>query len=687
MVVGYGQEKKPDEERVLKMEQYELQALLRGLPVGVAVLKGEDGLRFEEVNEAFLHEEGYLRKELLRDNRLFTDYICREDRSGFEDMTERCREGKQTERMELRFIGRDKKPHWSMVQCRLYTCRDAAPYYLLAVWNIDERKKLEHQLEKGEKKLNSRLAEELRLDPLTRLLNKVATADAIAQAIKEEPGETHVLFLIDIDNFKQVNDTFGHTVGDTVILDEAQAIAKQFTGDCLVGRIGGDEFLAFMKHTTVEQAEQCAKRLCGETPKQLIGDDAVVNVTLSVGIAVYGVDASDYETLFQMADQAMYHIKRDGKNGFHFAKKGEEKAAPGTGRRERMEVEGYARGRDTDKEFLHFAFSLLSHARDLNGSLNVLIEQIGKKYHVDFVAVFEEKEDKQEVRLTNCWSGCGGQVYGKPVFTPYIREFEEAGTGEFVMVEEKPGEERILLSNWDKSRERIRQLAMVKYEFSGNRIGRLCVGWRHKEGGLTVSERETFCELGRIVGVFVTLRRKLSEDQREIRHLQERDMLTGLYNPEAFRKKTMEYLADKPDNMVYGLVHIDINNFSYVNENFGYKVGDQILKEFAEQIRRAEHVLAGCHLYADYFVELVCGTSEEELYGRVLEENGRFEKRQKEKYPASAMSLSSGICFVTGPGEPFETVLEGANLARKQAKEQKNVSVTVYRKDMRKKRG
>lgn len=671
-----------------KYEKKKMQELVRGLPVGIAVLKGGNELHFEEVNEAFLRKEGYLRGELLAQNRPFIDYIFREDVGGFEELIENCHDGKMTEHMELRFVGSDGTLHWSMVQCKLYAYRNAVPYYLLTSWNIDERKALEKKQKRVDKKLHRQLEEELRLDPLTRLLNKVAIADAITRAIAKEPDATHVLFLIDIDNFKQVNDTFGHTVGDTVILDGAQAIAKQFDEESLVGRIGGDEFLAFMKHTTVEKAKACAAKLCEETTKKLIGDDVVVNVTLSVGIAVYGEDAFDYETLFDMADRAMYQIKRSGKNGYHFVKKGEEHAVLSEERRSARREEGYVRSGDMDKEFLHFAFSLLSHARDINGSLNVLMEQIGKKYHVDFVAVFENVEESSEVMLTNCWSNYG-QVYEKPVFTPYIREFEEAGVGEFVMVEEKAGEERILLSNWDRTRERICHLAELKFEFSGSRIGRLCVGWHHREGKITASERGTFCELGRIIGVFVTLRRKLSEDQREIRKLQERDMLTGLYNPDAFRKRVQEHLAvmrERTPGMVYGLVHIDINNFSYVNENFGSEVGDHILQELAEQIRGAEHVLEGCHLYSDYFVELVCGRSEAELYHRVLEENCRFADRQKEKYPASAMSLSAGICFVTGPREAFETVLEGANLARKQAKEQKNISVAVYREEMRRKR-
>ena len=132
----------------------------------------------------------------------------------------------------------------------------------------------------SDRKIQEQLSEEMRRDPLTHLYNKVATGEEAERILKEYPEGTHVLFLIDIDNFKSINDTFGHTVGDTVISDIASALEEQFPDHKLVGRVGGDEFLVLMDNTTLKQAEQKAKELCRHGEKKLVGDDAVIHVTM-----------------------------------------------------------------------------------------------------------------------------------------------------------------------------------------------------------------------------------------------------------------------------------------------------------------------------------------------------------------------------------------------------------------------
>ena len=157
--------------------------------------------------------------------------------------------------------------------------------------------------------MDKSLQEEVRRDPLTQLLNKLEVQKEVTRYIEENPNKCSVLFLIDIDNFKGINDNFGHTFGDTVIMDMAKQIQSQFRMNDIVGRVGGDEFLVFMKNTTVEKAEEKAKLLCHSLEKKYMGQKLHYRLSASIGMAVYAKDGDNYRTLFEKADHAMYRAK------------------------------------------------------------------------------------------------------------------------------------------------------------------------------------------------------------------------------------------------------------------------------------------------------------------------------------------------------------------------------------------
>lgn len=527
-----------------------------------------------------------------------------------------------------------------------------------------------------ERAVREKLLREVQLDPLTRIYNKTASGEIVDAFLEKSTQGTHVLYVIDIDDFKKINDTFGHTVGDMVISDIATLIREQFTDEAVVGRVGGDEFMVFVKDTSLQEAEAKAEQLCTNVQKTLSGDGAVIVVTLSVGMAVTGKDGYDYSTLFERADHAMYHIKKNGKNHYGFAGETEEGDCEGKNRAEENENR---RNLVADKEFLNTAFSLLSHARDINGSLNVLLEQIGRKYQMNMVSVFEYAPDGKNMLLTNCWSDMG-QIYEKNILPITWPKLMKAEVGEFVQTTPKWQEKRKKeWLEWSGNAIPIQSIAAVKFEYSNGKTGCIDVGsveqgkqWRTEEIG-------TICELSRVVAVFVTLREKMQEDQQAIHKLKNRDRLTGLYNLEAFRTKLVQLLEaeENPQENTYALTMVDVNNFSYVNENFGAEMGDSILKEFSRLLERKK-VMAACRMYSDYFLVLSKGKSQQEIRRRVKEGNEEFETKLQERYPAGGMKLSAGICFLSGKSS-FETILESANLARKYAKEHNITSGVVYR--------
>ena len=285
--------------------------------------------------------------------------------------------------------------------------------------------------------------------------------------------------------------------------------------------------------------------------------------------------------------------------------------------------------------------------------------------------------------LTNCWSDMG-QIYERNILPITWPKLMRAEVGEFVQTTPKWREKRKKeWKDWSGNAVPIQSIAAVKFEYSNGKTGCIDVGSIETDKQWHTEEIGTICELSRIVAVFVTLREKMQADQQVIHKLKNRDKLTGLYNLDAFRTKLVQLLEaeENPLENTYALTMVDVNNFSYVNENFGAEMGDSILKEFSQLLERKK-VMAACRMYSDYFLVLSKGKSQQEIRRRVKEGNEEFEAKLQERYPAGGMKLSAGICFLSGKSS-FETILESANLARKYAKEHNITSGVVYIEKMR----
>lgn len=175
---------------------------------------------------------------------------------------------------------------------------------------------------KTNRRLNNILKkqEELRIrsevDEMTHLLNKTITEHTISHLLTSAPEELHALFAIDIDNFKAVNDIYSHKMGDHTISVVAGILASHFSGSDIVGRIGGDEFVVFVRNVTSKQAiyEKAQNLLDAILDKEALSIPE--NVTISIGIAFTEPYETSFTTLFQKADTALDTSKKSGKQCF-----------------------------------------------------------------------------------------------------------------------------------------------------------------------------------------------------------------------------------------------------------------------------------------------------------------------------------------------------------------------------------
>ena len=524
--------------------------------------------------------------------------------------------------------------------------------------------------------------DEAKRDPLTKLFNKVETQKAIVRAIEEYPDDLHAMFVIDVDDFKEINDTFGHTYGDTVIIDIANTIKENFRSEDIVGRVGGDEFVVFMKDVPREKVIEKAKKLCQALEKSYRGDAISKQISVSMGIAFYGKDGRNYQTLFENADRAMYRAKQGGKSGFEVAK--EEDAGP-IKKKERS-VENRVDLSMQDKEFLTFATGLMTHARNIDGSLNMLLKRISDRFNLDLVAIFEIDPSGKNLVLSNYYSE-KYSFYEKSLFPKTSKQLEGTPVGEMVEIRRAS---RWMYQNGIKEWKNASELDNVdcailagKFEHIGVTSGYIYYVSMDKIREWAPNEVALLSELTRAIAVFVSLRIRMDESKKEIRKIQRKDQLTGLYNFDTFQSKVKEIMNHPKPDKVYALEYLDINNFGYVNDNYGYQVGDYALKMFAELTKSQPYYVAGSHLYSDFFVILFAADTKEALTKSLNEQHKKFARLQSQQYPSSSMRICSGVYIFEDKYTDVEMAFENANLAWKMAKHSRSKEIVFFTDELR----
>ena len=143
--------------------------------------------------------------------------------------------------------------------------------------------------------------------------------------MRSHPEEQALLFVLDVDNFKKINDTLGHAFGDEVLRNLGMRLRSMFRVTDIIGRIGGDEFIIFLKDIKDNAViEREGKKIEQFFHNFEVGEYVKYSVTASVGGAVFPRDADNFEDLYKAADKAVYISKKQGKNQLSYYKKDNE---------------------------------------------------------------------------------------------------------------------------------------------------------------------------------------------------------------------------------------------------------------------------------------------------------------------------------------------------------------------------
>lgn len=251
------------------------------------------------------------------------------------------------------------------------------------------------------------LRERAELDSLTKLLNKDSSHRLISERLStRDDDRLSAMLVIDLDNFKLVNDNFGHLYGDEVLAQVGSKLKNIFRDNDIISRIGGDEFLVFMDG--IPSSEQVERRcqLMLSTFHELFEQIAPeLNVSLSIGAALVPEHGTNYTDLFRRADEALYTSKSLGKNTYVFYTP--EITLPTSSEHISTRIDSDEQPGMADSSFVRYVFHRLYESSDLMSSVDSILSYVGQQLNVSRVYIFENNDDNTACSNTFEWCNEG----------------------------------------------------------------------------------------------------------------------------------------------------------------------------------------------------------------------------------------------------------------------------------------
>lgn len=276
--------------------------------IGMALVSTQG--RWLQVNESLCNIVGYSEEELLKID--FQTITHPDDLDLDLNNVQQLLDGKiRFYHIEKRYIHKNGDIIWILLSGSLIRDRKGKPLYCIAqITNIDAQKRAEKEL--------YHIAYH---DILTDLANRkqLATAFEHAKAYADRHNHYIAIMFLDLDDFKKTNDNLGHEIGDLLLVEIAKIIKNSVRSTDIVARQGGDEFIIMTTELSdLEPAITAAKKILASISRRICINQNEILITGSIGISLYPQDGQDLKTLIKQADNALYHVKNQGRNNFKF---------------------------------------------------------------------------------------------------------------------------------------------------------------------------------------------------------------------------------------------------------------------------------------------------------------------------------------------------------------------------------
>jgi diguanylate cyclase (GGDEF)-like protein len=339
-------------------------------------------------------------------------------------------------------------------------------------------------------------------------------------------------------------------------------------------------------------------------------------------------------------------------------------------------------------ELMDLAFRLTEDMKDVQSAINLLIRKVALHYGMDVVSIRETinkprtmrymyeytSTDRIPNRLDTEWQ------YSRDVWDTFMNHFED---GEYCY---SNGEEPIDIKEVNPNGIEFHYFYEVPILRKGKIIGCIDYASLKKDFFLTAVDRNTLKMFTRIISSYMLNMRKYIETTEKIEELNDHDALTGLMKYDIFCKKLKKAIKNCSREEHIVVIYSDLKHFKYINETYGYDIGNKLLKKFCDKTTKdVKRLIGAARVYSDNIVlaaSVPKEISEESIYKAVLQTCHKTELELQETFMDNNISICTGIFIIHNSQADVEIAVSNANMARKEAKKKDRNTVVLFNDNM-----
>lgn len=510
-------------------------------------------------------------------------------------------------------------------------------------------------------------------DSLTGLFNKQYTTTFTKQMIElAEPNDIFLLGIIDIDYFKNVNDTYGHMFGDKLLIQFSNSLKRSIGESGLVGRIGGDEFLFLLKVDRTEEAylKPICRRIRDDVHNIRIDGVKGFMITSTIGLACYPKDATTYNDLFECADKALYRGKLKGRDCYIIYDEAKHK---NISKQETSNFFGAPERRRSDTTFISDCLDSLLETSNLAKEIDTIVSKIANHFRIDRITISDHN-----LKVLFQYSQDGNYLhkgYDLLLDPKYQALFVDNMLQITDIVQLRMNNPEIMDYY---SKQRIKSLVQIIFKRNDQITGFISFDMYLERRSWQPSELMYFSILSKIISGFFN---KYQTEQK-LEQITYMDEITGISNFAKFRNDILQ------DHYAYEkgvFVLFDVANFKQIDEKYGYKTGNDVLVVIAQVLTELSYGKDYfCRVHDDVFAVYREYVSQEETINYFNKLNSEVISNLKNMNIIFDFKLVGGAAlFVNSDNTDFTTLIDNANDSRKYAKNE-NVKLVFYSQDVNK---